>query len=324
LRNGADVELRQLVDMKLEELQQTIALFDDGSPNAAMSVVQTDRGRELMGDIRAAIADRQTEARALADAASERSRYYSERSGFVSTLLAGLLGLATIMGLVTLFLWFRADRAVVEAEEAADTAERIEVIARELDHRMKNMFAVAQGMLRQSARGRGDAVELYSDEASARLTAMSHAYSATRGLGDARTLGSDALIERVVRAQLLGEHRLDVSGDAQSLPEEAVTPLALILHEWTTNSLKYGAWSPECHEAGGRVRLDLQRDADGALHLEWDESCLRDSAEAPASKGYGSKLIRACAAQLGGKVEADWHGDGVRFKLMAAADRVAV
>lgn len=322
LQNGEDEELRRLVDFKLTELEETIRLFDAGSAEAALTIIQTDRGREVMRDIRAAIAERRDRAHMVADAAADRTRYYSERSGLVSTLLAALLGLAALMGAVTFYLWTRTDRAETEAEEAADTAERIEVIARELNHRMKNMFAVAQGMLRQSARGRGADVEAFSDEASARITAMSHAYGAASDLGAGRTLSSSELVDRVVRVQLLDEYRLETVGVPRDLPEDAVTPLALILHEWTTNALKYGAWSPECHEKGGGVVLSLAQLSDGGLELVWDETCERPDASPPDKQGYGSKLVRACAAQLGGTVEADWQADGVRYRLRMAEDRI--
>ncbi|WP_298913107.1 CHASE3 domain-containing protein [uncultured Algimonas sp.] len=325
LRGGEDEELRRLIDFKMTELDEVLRLFDSGNPNAALSMVQTDRGRELMRDIRIAIRIRQSEAQALADTAAARSQNYSDRSGVVSTLLAALLGLATLMGAVTLYLWSRTDRAVAEAEEATDTAERIEIVARELNHRMKNLFAVAQGMLRQSARGRGEGIERFADEASARITAMSHAYSATRDLGDQRTLSSDELFDRVVRVQLLDGHRLRTSGASRDLPEEAITPLALILHEWTTNALKYGAWKEDATPTPeAQVTVTLGETPDGDLELLWDERSERRGLPVPEGRGYGSKLIKACAAQLGGSVDYDWHDEGVRIRLTADAARLAV
>ena len=74
-------------------------------------------------------------------------------------------------------------------------------MARELSHRMKNMFAVAQAMLRQSARGRGLDVEGFADMACSRMTAMSQAYTLTPSEGSDRAMISDDLrLLRIVSA----------------------------------------------------------------------------------------------------------------------------
>lgn len=323
LKNDADGSLRNLVELKLSELQQTMALFDSGSAQAALSVMQTDRGREIMADIRTLVRERQSEAASVAEIASDRARLYNERSSFVSALLALLLGLAAMTGMFALYQWLRARRAESEAEEAVGTAVRIEVIAHELDHRMKNMFAIAQGMLRQSARGRGDDVVAYSDEAVSRLQAMSHAYSATRELDDARSLPKSEIIDRVVRAQLLDNHNFAVVGEDTNVAEKAVSPLALILHEWTTNALKYGAWRPDRPLDGtSDVRVSWKTREDGKYELLWDERHGTREQSQPVGSGYGTKLIKACAAQLGGSVDYEWHDKGVRIRLIADAARL--
>lgn len=318
MRGGEDEELRKLVTNKLTELDETIRLFDAGSPQAALTIIQTDRGQEMMAEIRQMVRGRQAEANEQAEIARSRVENYNERSGLVSKLLALLLVLASVMGVFTLFQWFRMRRVEEEVEEAVDTAERIEVIAHELDHRMKNLFAVAQGMLRQSARGRGEAVKDFAEEATSRLRAMSHAYSATRELDEARSLSKSVIIDRVVRSQLLDQHRVDIQGDDGDVTDKAVSPLALILHEWTTNALKYGAWKPDADPNGpSDVRISWRTTEGGDYELLWDEQHERRENSIPEASGYGSKLIKACAAQLGGKVDYDWHDAGVRIRLIA-------
>lgn len=323
LQSDEEGVLRNRVRLKLNELAQTIRLFDEGSNQAALSVVQTDRGLELMADIRRIIADRQADVSAEAEAASRRARYYNERSNYVSSLLMILLGLAAMMGLFALYQWFRISRAETVADEATDSAERIEIIAHELDHRMKNMFAIAQGMLRQSARNAGEEVKSFSEDAVSRLQAMSHAYSATAELEDIRVLPVCEIVERVVRAQLLEDHRFDVEGEDIDVPEKSISPLSLILHELTTNALKYGAWRYD-NEANdlSNVRLSWNTTEEGRFELLWDERHHAREDIEPKRSGYGSRLIKACAAQLGGTVEYDWHDAGVKIRLDADASRL--
>jgi len=323
-RGGEDTELRKLVEFKLTELDETIRLFDSGNPGASLAIVQTNRGKDYMQDIRAAIAARQAESKVIGNDAAAEIIAYGERTDLLSTLLAALLALAAIMGAVTIYLWLRTDQAVTEAEEATDSAARIEVIARELNHRMKNMFAVAQGMLRQSARGRGDDVLAYAEQATARLTAMSQAYAVTRDLDATLTLSTHELIDKVVRVQMMEAHRVKVQGMPWKLTENAITPLALILHEWTTNALKYGAWKlDDTRRGNAEVTIILSEDDDGVNTLVWDEHCDRKGQETPEGSGYGSKLIKACASQLGGTVEYNWHDDGVVITLRVDRDFLA-
>jgi two-component sensor histidine kinase len=314
-RNGTDTELRQLIDFKLTELDGTIRLFETGNPRAALSMIQTDRGQDYMRQIRAAILSRQNESRATAEEAQARTDAFGDRTERVSTFLAILLGLAAIMGAVTIYLWVTTDKVVTDAEEAAETAERIEVIAHELNHRMKNMFTITQGMLRQSARGRGEDVSEFATEASERIMAMSHAYSIGHDIEASASMSTNDIIDRVVQAQLLKIHPFEVSGLSVDMKESAVTPLALILHEWTTNTLKYGAWNVESETEGeGHVELSVSESEDNVVLL-WDEHSVRTGQAEPTSTGYGSKLIKACASQLGGHVSYDWHDDGVRISL---------
>ncbi|MGJ8560207.1 MAG: sensor histidine kinase [Litorimonas sp.] len=321
-QDGSDTDLRQLVDFKLTELDETIRLFETGNPQAALRMIQSDRGQDFMRQIRAAIELRQIESRTVADAAQARTEAYGQRTERVSTYLAALLGLATIMGAVTIYLWVTTDKAVSNAEEAVDSAGRIEVIANELNHRMKNMFAITQGMLRQSARGRGDRVMNFATEASERIMAMSHAYSITQNIEASASMSTDDIIDRVVRAQLLQMHKFDATGQTLNLKESAVTPLALILHEWTTNTLKYGAWNVGSDTVNeGDVTLNLSVSNDEAVLL-WDENSDRIGQPNPTSTGYGSKLIKACAAQLGGRVSYDWHDHGVRIALTMDKNRL--
>ena len=305
-------ELRRLIDVKLEELEQTISLFDAGSPRAALSVVETDRGRELMTEIRTDIRSRRAEAEARAEQSTQSLRVYADQTGVIIVMLAILLGMGIIMGIVSLYLWNRQTRAVAKAKAAEGAVERIEVIAKELNHRMKNMFAVAQAMLRQSARGRGLDVEGFADMACSRMTAMSQAYTLTPSEGGDRAMNSHDLIEQVVRAQTLDKHRLTVEGSDVRISEDAITPLALILHEWTTNALKYGAWGSECEsDRNAGVTITVKAGQETGLRLTWDEACNRMGQGKPQKKGYGSKLIKACASQLGGTIKTRWHDHGV-------------
>ena len=80
-------------------------------------------------------------------------------------------------------------------------------------------------------------------------------------------------------------------------------PMVLILHEWVTNSTKYGALS----RPDGRIEGSW-RHRDGVLRLEWRE--WTRTAGSATREGFGSRLIRASVLQLSGEMT-QTHEDGL-------------
>jgi two-component sensor histidine kinase len=81
-----------------------------------------------------------------------------------------------------------------------------------------------------------------------------------------------------------------------------------------TNALKHGALGTPL----GTIEINWQmREAGGGrlLRLHWRERGLKGVAE-PQSRGFGSKLLGASIDhELGGKLERNWHDDGLELNL---------
>ena len=88
--------------------------------------------------------------------------------------------------------------------------------------------------------------------------------------------------------------RFALDGEPVVIGPRAVLSLSLILHELSTNALKYGAWS----QTGGHVDV-AWKTVDGALHLRWKETN-GPAVLAPERKGFGSKLINLGLTGSGG------------------------
>ena len=126
-----------------------------------------------------------------------------------------------------------------------------------------------------------------------------------------------ALIARVdarahAPAVALTRFDLDPSLKEVTVAGDASIGLGLLLHELATNAVKYGAWSA----AEGRVAVGWAL-RDDVLALTWRETGGPPVA-VPARTGFGSRLIRQLAAQLGGEVRKDWRPEGLRVELTAA------
>ena len=82
--------------------------------------------------------------------------------------------------------------------------------------------------------------------------------------------------------------------------------VAVILHELTTNAVKYGALSTP----NGDINLKWSHEANGRLTLQWIETG-GPTVEPPTRSGFGGRIIEQMIAQLKGESRLDWHAEGL-------------
>lgn len=196
-----------------------------------------------------------------------------------------------------------------------------QLLLREMDHRIKNLFAVVGGIVHLSASRATSATGLAS-AVSERLAALARAHSLTmsaalEGRGERATTGLHALIGEILspyRAQGTEQPRFSISGLDRRVPGDMVTPLALMLHEFATNAMKYGGLSAD----EGRVEIACS-EKDGDFLLTWRESGGPPPKPAGA-EGFGSVLVKASARQLG-RLDKVWTPAGLVIELLIERDR---
>jgi two-component sensor histidine kinase len=194
-------------------------------------------------------------------------------------------------------------------------------LLREINHRVKNLFSLASGVVTLSARS----AETPADLAAAvreRLAALAHAHDLTLpnltagNLTAEKTASLHALVRTVVSPfedPLPGHSRVAFDGPDVVVGANSVTSLALLLHEFATNAAKYGAFSSPT----GRVNVDWSVENE-ELFLRWKEQG-GPPLEAPSddSTGFGTFLARRIVgAQLRGRISHDWNRDGLVINLM--------
>jgi two-component system, OmpR family, sensor kinase len=106
-----------LVEEKLQELQQTIDLYDRGEREAALAIVASNRGKRIMDDIRAAEDRMQGIAQSKLDRAVERSNR-SVRLSRLALILGS--GLTYALLIVVAFVIYRHLRARTLSEEQGE------------------------------------------------------------------------------------------------------------------------------------------------------------------------------------------------------------
>jgi PAS domain S-box-containing protein len=197
---------------------------------------------------------------------------------------------------------------VVEISERKAAEQREVLLAREVDHRAKNLLAVVQSIVTLTPVA-GDGGDLKTSVVG-RIQALARAHVL---LSDSRWDGVDlgALIdEELAPFASKSRRRIHTGGPSLKLRPAAAQSLALVLHELATNAAKYGALSV----GTGELRVEWRRDQDDKgnwLIVEWTESG-GPAVDAPETLSFGSNIIRASVErQLRGKVVKDWRPEGL-------------
>jgi two-component sensor histidine kinase len=214
---------------------------------------------------------------------------------------------------------------VVDITDQKNAQERQRLLAREADHRVKNIFANFHSMITLSARSARTPQEM-AQALRGRMDALLRAKDLVRPgvMGtehESERTTVDALVRTVLEPYEDGSpNRIVLSGPSVPVGAKAVTGLALALHETATNAVKYGALS----RPDGSIRVTWDANSSD-FQLNWDETGGPEVNATPQARGFGSILTeRSVTGELGGKIEHDWRRKGLRLKLSVPLERLAV
>lgn len=190
------------------------------------------------------------------------------------------------------------------AAQQARHAEDRELMIGEMAHRMKNAFArigaLARITLRESA-----SLEEFEARFDGRMRALSDAKQMlVTGAVDSVDLG------RIVRRELelagASAEQLDaVAGPEVRLDDEGAQAMSLAIHEFVTNSIKYGALAGK-----GRLAIGWHRDG-GDVELEWTESELEETPNIEC-ESFGTRFIRTLIER---QLKGSWQRTAVDNRL---------
>lgn len=197
--------------------------------------------------------------------------------------------------------WDVSDLHVARARE-----QHAKLMARELSHRMKNMFSVISAIVNVTGRVRG--IETETTEIVSRIQALGRGYETTL---DDSSSGSSVLGEAVEAVLEPYGERIDVDGPEMRVPFNVVSALSMILHELAANAGKYGAWS----QGTGHVLVSWKRTEQGELELRWKETGGPDVTETDHTPGTGTLIIDRLLRAAGGAVERHWNREGLEVIL---------
>jgi PAS domain S-box-containing protein len=201
--------------------------------------------------------------------------------------------------------------SAIDVRDRRQSEIRQLMMARELDHRVKNNLATVLSIAEQTCAS-ARSIEEFRDAFVGRVRAMARTHEALA----ARRWDGVPLSEI---AQLTLEPYVDGApgratfrGDPVRLSAAASSCLCMAFHELAANAAKDGALS----ESAGRIELAWDHAESGALAIEWAE---HDGPRvvAPTTSGFGSRLIKGVLShELGGRVTLEYGAGGVRCRMI--------
>ena len=187
--------------------------------------------------------------------------------------------------------------------ESKRSAERERLLLDELNHRVKNTLATIQSIATQTVRLTPDP-KAFEQAFIGRLHAMSLTHNILTTTNWSCAKLSDVIVAELTPYHTMASGRWMICGSELLLNAAAATNIGMMIHELTTNAVKYGALS----EYGGCLKLWWEEN-DENLHLTWAESG-GPAVNPPTRTGFGTRLFKNIARSFNGKVQFDYAPSG--------------
>jgi PAS domain S-box-containing protein len=201
-----------------------------------------------------------------------------------------------------------ASKIARDITERKRSEAQIAILAREAEHRAKNLLANVKAVVHLSQAGTPDDLKKAIE---GRIDALANVHSL---FVQSRWRGAE--LGNLVRQELSpyshdGKERTQIDGPTVILKPDVAQAIAVALHELATNAAKYGALSG----AKGEVHVQWSCAADDRVMLRWTEAG-GPPVNPPAHKGFGTEVIGAMIqSQAGGDMRLDWRTEGLVCKI---------
>jgi PAS domain S-box-containing protein len=200
-----------------------------------------------------------------------------------------------------------ASKIARDITERKRNDEHIAMLAREAEHRTKNILATVQATVKLS---RAKTVGRFKRAIEGRIQALANVHSLfVKSRWDGAELSS--IVAQELAPYLEGsEARAQIDGPHVWLATNTAQAVAVTLHELATNAAKYGSLSvPE-----GHLCVKWSRTSDGQLTLHWTESG-GPLAKKPTRKGFGMSVLTQMIRQEG-EIHLNWRPEGLACEII--------
>jgi PAS domain S-box-containing protein len=201
-----------------------------------------------------------------------------------------------------------ASKIARDITEQKRSQEQIAILAREAEHRSKNLLASVQATVTLS---QSDTSEGLKHVIAGRIGALANVHSL---FVETRWIGAELSTVATQELAPYAQTRVRIDGPQVLLKPDIAQAIAMILHELATNAAKHGALST----TEGQINLKWSHEADGRLILRWTEMGGRE-VQRPTRQGFGTRVIKGMVDQLKGKAHFDWRAEGLVCEITLQA-----
>jgi len=205
-----------------------------------------------------------------------------------------------------------ASKIARDITERKRSEAQISVLAREAEHRAKNLLANVGAMVQLSQADTPDGLKKAIAGRIAALASVHSLFAQSRGTG--AELGS-LVMQELAPYSRDDRMRAQIDGPTVVLKPDLAQAIGVAVHELATNAAKYGALSvPD-----GQVRVEWSPAADGRVVLRWTEAG-GPPVNPPTRKGFGTHVMEVMIrSHQRGDVHLDWHAEGLVCEIALPA-----
>lgn len=210
--------------------------------------------------------------------------------------------------------------AVQDLTERKLSEQRLDMVAHESAHRIKNLLSIILSLVHHSLQRAPD-IASARQTITDRIAALDRAQSRTLASSERACLADVLRDALVVAGGIRGRIHLPDGGHDIWLSGRTVLGVALTLHELVTNALKYGALSGNTGELHLSWHVEPSPDGGAPLvHLDWRETN-GPAVTPPSRRGFGSQLIeRGLTHDPRNSSALSYEPEGVRCAMVFVAD----
>lgn len=216
-----------------------------------------------------------------------------------------------------------ASKIARDITEAKENERRIRTLLREVNHRVKNQFAVILSIIRETSNRTADKDE-FMEHVRERITGLSRSHDLL-----VSSNWSGASLFELVQEHLKPfghEERITLSGPLVMLTPNAVQYLGMAIHELGTNAAKYGALADSVGRISVAWQILKRPGQKDEFQLVWEETSVPKQTQADLSRrGFGNVVLQRIAPQSMNGISTIAREPGhVRWELQAPSVSVLV
>lgn len=209
---------------------------------------------------------------------------------------------------------------VWDISETKRSEKRLEDLAAEMDHRVKNAFAVIRALINIGA-NTSRTKEAFADTLRTQVEAMALGHDlAARSARTSKHPLAPVTLAEVINATLapwtektsggLSDVTINCPSDISMSPSK-VSTFAMIMYELSATATKYGPLG----DSGGTLLVDVAYDPDGGLQMRWIETITSPQTPRKPDRELSDILLRHCANTLNAAMTRQFTRTGTEVYL---------